>query len=105
MKRLLQLILPFVTVAVFGQTQTLEIEDLTETTIQIIHNPSTQFITVTDIKPNTWVLIYDSMGRLAFQKNTSNGSIGISTAFWPAGVYHIVVQDSQNRVSKKFLIT
>ncbi len=104
MKRLILLMFPFFTVAVFGQTKTLELEDLTESTIQIIHNPSTRFITVTDMKPNTWVLIYDSMGRLAFQKNTSNGSIGVSTSFWPAGVYHVVVQDSGSRVSKKFLI-
>ncbi|MCB9187127.1 MAG: aryl-sulfate sulfotransferase [Flavobacteriales bacterium] len=71
--------------------------------IQIIMNPSTNQITLTEINVNTWLSIYDSVGRLMFQKNCSGPSVGVSTSFWPTGIYHVTAITETEQFHKKVL--
>lgn len=72
--------------------------------IQVVNNQAVRQITVFDLQGSSTIIIYDSAGRIISQVNGNTESIGINTAFWPAGVFYVSILSNNIKVLKRVVI-
>ncbi len=95
----------FFTVPTPGYSNSLDINDVTESPITIYPNPTTDFLMVsTNDNKSKLITIFDSRGRLAYSQKTKNQNIEINTKKFDIGIYYLQVLLSGKKYSNTFLI-
>lgn len=69
--------------------------------ITIYPNPTTQNITLQSVKALGLVKVYNSLGQLVTQQETSNNMLQLSLSEFEAGIYFVLVGNYQAKVIKQ----
>ncbi|MCF8278208.1 MAG: aryl-sulfate sulfotransferase [Flavobacteriales bacterium] len=75
-----------------------------QTQFQVIPNPASDIISITNLKPGSYLTVFDSYGRLILQRADLNNLESINVSYWPSGVYHLSVQTGNSQSVTKLIV-
>ncbi|HEX8017984.1 MAG TPA: T9SS type A sorting domain-containing protein [Flavobacterium sp.] len=73
--------------------------------IAIYPNPTNEFLTISNLQPNTLLSVSSLNGKNVYRSNNNkNDNLTLSVKEWAKGVYIIRIQDGSETVVKKFIV-
>ncbi len=71
-----------------------------EKAIRLFPNPATDWVLLENVKPNSWVSVYNLQGQQVFE-NRTNADQKIELSSWPKGTYFMVVEQEVYKFVKR----